>query len=439
MEKIFHSLRFQLPAVALSVFIGILFLLMLFFHEMTHIVVKTKQLAQSAEVSDHVGNWLNDISSSARDRTKLMSLGNEIYLRNLQVTLQGINTLYSDIEKVEAAPNIESSLQLSELHKKQLEYSELLDGFAKDHPKNSQQNLALLLPEEKKLKTPSKPILKSAAKKLSKKSPKKVLKKPGKTSSKPLAKKPSKIKNKIATKITKKESFHLEADPVKEIEVDTATNETFKAYEQSIREGLLQTQETIRSERTDKLQSLRNSISRAKDRLIYSLLLLLAIAGYMAFVIKWKILDPMAVLKTGVVAIGKGSLGYQVEIRSKNEMGELAEVFNRMSIELDQKQNSELRLKRLEAIEQIVRSVNHEINNPLMIISGNAEYLLAVLENSDPFIKSKLNYIIDEVRRIFIVTQRLKEIKEPISESYIGGKEEMIDLARSSQIIKRDF
>jgi nitrogen fixation/metabolism regulation signal transduction histidine kinase len=161
--------------------------------------------------------------------------------------------------------------------------------------------------------------------------------------------------------------------------------------------------------------------------------------GYVAVILKWKILDPMGKLKQGAMEIGKGQLGYQVNVVSRNEMGELAEVFNHMSLQLDQKRNAEVRLKRLEAIEQIVRSVNHEINNPLMIISGNAEYLLAVLENADEGLRTKLDSIIAEVRRIFLVTQRLKEIKEPVTQDYIGAKDQMIDLARASQIRPRDF
>ena len=223
----------------------------------------------------------------------------------------------------------------------------------------------------------------------------------------------------------------------KQIELDSSTNETFKAYEQTLREGLFMAQETMRGERKDKLHSLRNSVGRAKDRLIYSLLLLLAMVGYVAVILKWKILDPMKSLKQGAMEIGMGRLGYQVKVNSQNEIGDLAEVFNAMSVQLDEKRNAEMHLKRLEAIEQIVRSVNHEINNPLMIISGNAEYLLAIMEHADDGLKSKLNSIVAEVRRIFLVTQRLKEIKEPVTEDYIGTHDQMIDLLRSSQIRQR--
>ncbi|MDB5050921.1 MAG: integral rane sensor signal transduction histidine kinase [Fibrobacteres bacterium] len=430
MSKIIHSLRFQLPAVVVGVFVGILFLLMLFFHEMTIILVKTRQLAESAEVNDNVVSWLANLSASARERTKLMSLGNESYLRTFQVTLNEVNDLYREIERIGPDTAALSTQQLRGLHDKHLEYMELLDGFAKDQTiqmlSNRAQAAASLEPAPEPREIPSNI---------------RVSRLPGKHG-KHARSRIGKIPPRSA-KAVRRKSAPLPMAPgsevMKQIELDSATNETFKAYEQTLREGLYMAQEAMRAERKDKLNSLRNSVGRAKDRLIYSLLLLLAMVGYVAVILKWKILDPMKTLKQGAQEIGKGSLGYQVNISSRNEIGELADVFNRMSVQLDEKRNAEMRLKRLEAIEQIVRSVNHEINNPLMIISGNAEYLLAVMEGGDEGLRNKLDHIISEVRRIFMVTQRLKEIKEPVTESYIGTHDQMIDLLRSSQIRLRDY
>ena len=340
---------------------------------MTTILIKTKQLAQSAEVNDHVVVWLNTLSSSARERTKLQSLGDDSYLRSFQGTLVRINEVYAEIEQIHPEPTAASTRALRDLHAKNLQYLKLLDQFSKQ--------------QSARVRAPINP---------------------------------------------------RNTELVKEIDLDTITNEAFKGYEHALREGLFQTQEVMRWERNDKLMSLRNSVRRAKDRLFYSLFLLLAMVAYVAVILKWKILDPMKILKTGVVEIGKGNLGYQVNVKARNEIGELSDVFNHMSLQLDQKRNAEVRLKRLEAIEQVVRSVNHEINNPLMIISGNAEYLLAIQENSDEGIKSKLNSIVSEVRRIFMVTQRLKEIKEPVTENYIGNQDQMIDLMRSSQFLEKD-
>lgn len=429
--KIIHSLRFQLPAVVLGVFVGMLFLLMLFFHEMGKILVKTRQLAQSAELSDLVVNWNAGLSSSARERTKLMSLGNESYLRSFQVSLNEVNDLYSSVISVGPDTMAQSTRELMALHFKHIEYMELLDGFAKDQ---GSRRLALAAAAQAlpalEVEAPRKaaPVKKAKGRKAVKAG------KQGKPkAARPAARPAVRTARAIARPAPRPQ------EPPKEIALDSMTNETFKAYEQDLREGLTMVQEALRWERKDKLQSLRNSVRRAKDRLIYSLLLLLAMVVYVAFILKWKILDPMKILKQGAMEIGRGFLGHQVAVTSRNEMGELADVFNRMSVQLEHKQTAELQVKRLEAIEQIVRSVNHEINNPLMIISGNAEYLLAILQAADEDVKSKLGSIVGESRRIFTVTQRLKEIKEPITENYIGDHDQMIDIMRSSQIRQRDY
>jgi nitrogen fixation/metabolism regulation signal transduction histidine kinase len=445
MQKIIHSLRFQLPAVVVGVFVGILFLLMLFFHEMTIILVKTRQLAESAEVNDYVVNWLTTLSSSARERTKLMSLGNESYLRSFQVTLNEVNDLYREIERIGPESTAVSTLQLRGLHDKHIEYMELLDGFAKDQTQRKFSERAAAEAAaaqavadraEQAMRAARAAREAAAARKLAKTGKSAKGSKSAKAGAKPAGKKSGRTAK--SGKRPPAAVPRSSAEVAKQIDLDSATNETFKAYEQTMREGLFMAQETMRGERKDKLHSLRNSVGRAKDRLIYSLLLLLVMVGYVAVILKWKILDPMKCLKQGAVEIGMGHLGFQVKINSKNEIGDLAEVFNAMSVQLDEKRNAEMRLKRLEAIEQIVRSVNHEINNPLMIISGNAEYLLAVMEHGDEGLKSKLNSIVGEVRRIFMVTQRLKEIKEPVTEDYIGIQDQMIDLLRSSQIRQRD-
>jgi nitrogen fixation/metabolism regulation signal transduction histidine kinase len=429
-SKFVHSLRFQLPTVVLGVFLGMLFLLMLFFHEMGKILVQTRQLAESAEISDMVATWNNEITVGARERTKLMSLGKESYLRSFQVSLNESNDAYARMGVLTLDTAARSSRELRAIHQKHLEYMELLDHFAKE-----QAVRRLALAAEAARPPPPAPKAKPAQSKAKAKK--------GKASRAAKARKGVRAARGPRGKTARAAQAAVvpakPPEPPKEVALDSATNETFRAYEAEIRDRLNRVQDILRSERKEKLGSLRNSVGRAKDRLIYSLLLLLAMVGYVAVILKWKILDPMKLLKQGAMEIVRGSLGHQVSVNSRNEMGELAEVFNRMSVQLEQKQAAEVRLKRLEAIEQIVRSVNHEINNPLMIISGNAEYLLAILQSADEDVRNKLGTIVGESRRIFTVTQRLKEIKEPVTESYIGDQDQMIDLIRSSQIRPRDY
>jgi hypothetical protein len=155
LAKIVHSLRFQLPTVVLGVFLGMLFLLMLFFHEMGKILVKTRQLAESAEISDLVATWNNGITSGARERTKLMSLGKESYLRSFQVSLNESNDVYGHVMRLDFDTNARSSRELKILHRKHLEYMELLDNFSKEQ---GARRLALAA-EAAKPKPPPAPVV----------------------------------------------------------------------------------------------------------------------------------------------------------------------------------------------------------------------------------------------------------------------------------------
>lgn len=451
LPKIVHSLRFQLPTVVLGVFLGMLFLLMLFFHEMGKILVKTRQLAVSAEISDLVATWNNEITVGARERTKLMSLGTAGYLRSFQVSLGQSDSAYARMRTLALDTAAGSTRELKAIHAKHREYMELLDHFAREQ---AARRLALAAeaarpapppPAAEPAKAREKVRTKAGAKgKKGRASRASMASKGSKASKASKAARVSKSRGSRGSRSGPAQAARVAAvpakppEPPKEVALDSATNETFRAYENEIRERLNRVQDILRSERKAMLAGLRTNVGRAKDRLIYSLLLLLAMVGYVAVILKWKILDPMKLLKRGAMEIGRGALGHQVSVRSRNEMGELAEVFNRMSVQLEQKQASEVRLKRLEAIEQVVRSVNHEINNPLMIISGNAEYLLAILDAAGPDVRAKLESIVGESRRIFTVTQRLKEIKEPVTESYIGDRDQMIDIIRSSQIRPRE-
>ena len=416
MGKIIHSLQFQLSAVVLAVFWGILFFLVLLFHEISSIAVKTHELAQSAEVSDWVANWYTGLSISARERTKFMALGEESYLLSYRHALNQVNNTFNQIQNIGLSEGSMSSQILRELHQKNLDYAHQLDEVAAHYT-------------AKKANSIPQPVIQ------------------------PVPKKKLHAKKAASAKKNKSKSFWQKLIPntLQEKEIALAPplpsppaleeihSELFKNYESTLRDGLTQAQELMRQERLEKMRSLKNSIGRARDRGFYSLLLLLGLIGYLAFILKWKILDPLKILERGAFQIAEGNLGYQIKVNSKNEIGKLTDDFNHMSSQLDKNQNAEVRLKRLETIDQIVRSVNHEINNPLMIISGNAEFLLAILPNADEVTRNKLSSIIDETRRIFTVTQRLKEIREPVTENYTNDKDQMIDILRSSQFLKKDW
>ena len=130
--------------------------------------------------------------------------------------------------------------------------------------------------------------------------------------------------------------------------------------------------------------------------------------------------------------IGKGDFDVDPHGYPGDEIGDLASAFFQMSIDLKNAQEALVRSKRLAAIGEVVASVNHEINNPLMIISGNAQFLQMTMNDYPEEMRERVHTILEETERISRVTRKLREIENPVVEDYTSSGEQMINLDKSS-------
>lgn len=87
--------------------------------------------------------------------------------------------------------------------------------------------------------------------------------------------------------------------------------------------------------------------------------------------------------------------------------------------------------KKLEGITQAAITLNHEINNPLGIILGNTNLLMADTPESNRNQREKLEVINDQIMRISEFIRKLAEITQPHESSYVDDKI-MIDVGKSS-------
>ncbi len=208
--------------------------------------------------------------------------------------------------------------------------------------------------------------------------------------------------------------------------------ELLKIEEKELRDGVEYfTQGIMVGYRNKKLQSIDDVIHSSKN-----LIFIMALAFVLINLIIWlsmrhKILTPLKVLEKGAKRIGEGELGLQLRVNTKGEIRDLVTVLNKMSSQLKREQDAQALLQKIETIGQVAISVNHEINNPLQIILGNAEYLNRLLGTTDLKIEKKLNSILKEVKRISEVTKKLREIKNPVVDNYIGDDVIMIDIEKS--------
>jgi DNA-binding response OmpR family regulator len=86
--------------------------------------------------------------------------------------------------------------------------------------------------------------------------------------------------------------------------------------------------------------------------------------------------------------------------------------------------------ERLAAVVETAVTVNHEINNPLLVITSSVDSLQRALYNSESGVREKLERISEACQRIERFTQQLASVIEPVSKEYLPGMN-MLDIQQS--------
>ncbi len=86
---------------------------------------------------------------------------------------------------------------------------------------------------------------------------------------------------------------------------------------------------------------------------------------------------------------------------------------------------------RLAAVVETAVAVNHAINNPLVPILGNAQFLLQDENLVDENVRKRLRVIVKNALRIRDITQKLAKITNPVTKEYLKGTR-MLDIDAST-------
>jgi signal transduction histidine kinase len=152
--------------------------------------------------------------------------------------------------------------------------------------------------------------------------------------------------------------------------------------------------------------------------LAVSLITILASSVVVWFLVR-KATEPLRELRDSAEAVGRGDFTRRVPVRSTDECGELAKVFNQMTGNLEQSrtqleqtvetlkntQGQLIQSEKLSAVGEFVAGVAHELNNPLAAVVGFSE----MLKDNDADTKNRryLDMIYKSAQRCQKVVQAL--------------------------------
>jgi signal transduction histidine kinase len=105
-------------------------------------------------------------------------------------------------------------------------------------------------------------------------------------------------------------------------------------------------------------------LSGVNSAIFFSALVATVLALVMGGVLAFTLTRSLRELTTATKELAKGKLGHQVEVRSRDEMGDLARSFNQMSAEMAR--SNQLR-------KQMTADIAHDLRTPLSVILGYTE------------------------------------------------------------------
>jgi signal transduction histidine kinase len=105
-------------------------------------------------------------------------------------------------------------------------------------------------------------------------------------------------------------------------------------------------------------------LSRTNQALLYAALGAAAVALILGVILTRTLTHPLREMTTAIRLMAKGDLKQHVQVKSRDELGELAAAFNQMSTDLDQSN---------QARRQMTADIAHDLRTPLTVIGGYVE------------------------------------------------------------------
>ncbi len=123
-----------------------------------------------------------------------------------------------------------------------------------------------------------------------------------------------------------------------------------------------------------------------------------AAAGILGAMLAWQLSSPLRRLIRATERIAAGDLAYRVRVRARDELGKLAQAFNRMAEALERSER---------ARRNLLADIAHELRTPLTVIQGNLE---AMLDGIFPLTPEALAPVYEETLQLGKLVEDLREL-----------------------------
>lgn len=182
----------------------------------------------------------------------------------------------------------------------------------------------------------------------------------------------------------------------------------------------------------DNKTSNKSSMSNFIITYINIILVLMGISALVVILMTRKTIKPLELIQDKMQKISLGGKNETIEWKSKDEIGELIEIYNKLIKELEISANNLMRSERETAWREMARQVAHEIKNPLTPMKLNIQFLQMAWDENNPDIDKKLR---DTTKSILEQIDILSNIATAFS-NYAKLPQKNIEECNLKEIIK---